>query len=80
MTTRQSTGKGPDTSAEGGADAQPANRRFTDSIGLRGRGLKSDRRVGDRDRRIGITTGYSGVPRRTTLDRRSNLNERRHAP
>ena len=66
--------------ANGGTNAaNHPNRRFTDSIGLRGRGLRSDRRVGDRDRRVGITTGYNGPPRRTTIDRRSSLNERRGA-
>lgn len=68
-----------DSKAGARKDPKVGKRRFTDSIALRGRALKSDRRVRGQDRRISTTTEYSGAPRRVNIDRRSSTDERRHS-
>ena len=58
------------------ADRQ-GDKRFSDSVGPRGRPLKLDRRDSGRDSRISNTQDYVGNPRRVTIDRRDSSEERR---
>jgi hypothetical protein len=62
--------------AEKQADMQ-GDKRFSDSVGPRGRPLKLDRRDCGRDHRISNTQDYLGTPRRVTIDRRDSSEERR---
>ena len=68
-------------SVETGVDSKKETgmkRRFADSIDARGRKLKLDRRVDQRDRRADAASGYKGPARRKTIDQRVNTKDRRN--
>ena len=52
-------------------------RRLSDAINSKGRKLKLDRRVEQRDRRTTAASEYTGPARRKTIDQRENFKDRR---
>jgi hypothetical protein len=76
MNTAKADSKTIKSGAAGDQEDKQADKRFSDSVGPRGRPLNRDRRTIGRDRRMNNSQDYRGRPRRTTIDRRDDSEER----
>jgi hypothetical protein len=71
----------PEITTETGVESQKKTdnrRRLSDSINAKGRKLKLDRRVDQKDRRTETVPEFKGPARRKTIDQRETTKDRRN--